>query len=186
MFHVGHAGCLDAKAVDDKAEGDVMPHVPPQSRRVLTMIVASDGEVFLEEFVCEDTCLWEPVNSLTNFNINPAVGFNNGCEIVFVDDFLGKDVQPKAHVFVVFHWDVQIEAGEVNPIEQCAGSRNSGVEKEFCCSKIGYQCALVPRVVNAIATHGEPSSVWFVLLRTITANNMAICIRVPFWDIQFS
>jgi hypothetical protein len=39
MFHAGHACCFDAKAVDNKAEGDVMPHVMPQSRRVLTLIV---------------------------------------------------------------------------------------------------------------------------------------------------
>jgi hypothetical protein len=61
----------------------------------------------------------------------------------------------------------------------------SGVEKEFCCGEIGSGRALAPRVVNAIATHGEPSPVWFILLRTIIANNMAIRIRASFWDIQF-
>jgi hypothetical protein len=29
MFHVSHTGCFDAKVVDNKAEGDVTPHVPP-------------------------------------------------------------------------------------------------------------------------------------------------------------
>jgi hypothetical protein len=48
---------LMPKIVDDKAEGDVTPHVMPQSRRVLTLIVASDGEAFLEEFVCKDAGL---------------------------------------------------------------------------------------------------------------------------------
>ncbi len=36
-----------------------------------------------------------------------------------------------------------------------------------------------------IAPHGEPSPVWFILLRTIIANNSAIHIRASFWDIQF-
>jgi hypothetical protein len=94
MFHVGHAGRLDAKVVYDKAKGDVTPHVMPKSRRVLTLIIASDGEAFLEEFVCEDANLWEPVHTLANFNIYPSVGINNFTEIVFVNYFLGKDIQP--------------------------------------------------------------------------------------------
>jgi hypothetical protein len=29
MFHVSHTGCFDAEVIDDKAKGDVMPHVMP-------------------------------------------------------------------------------------------------------------------------------------------------------------
>jgi hypothetical protein len=57
MFHVNHAVLFDAKVINDMAEGDVMPHVTPQSRHVLTLIVASDGEAFLKEFICEDAGL---------------------------------------------------------------------------------------------------------------------------------
>jgi hypothetical protein len=89
------------------------------------------------------------------------------------------------HVFVAFNWGVQIEVGKVNASERCIGSRNSGVEKQFHGGEIGCQRALVPRVVNAIATHGELSPVWFILLRMIIANNTAICIRASFGDIQF-
>ncbi len=102
-----------------------------------------------------------------------------------MDNFLGKDVQPEVHVFVAFNWSVQIEVGKVNALEQCTGSRNSRVEKEFCGGEIGYWHALVPRVVNAITTHGELCPVWFIFLRTVVANNTAICIRVSLWDIQF-
>jgi hypothetical protein len=61
MFHVGHAGCFDAKVIDGKANNDVMPHVTPKSRCVMTLIIASVGKAFLKEFVCEDAGLWEPV-----------------------------------------------------------------------------------------------------------------------------
>jgi hypothetical protein len=95
MFHVGHAGHLDAKVVDDKAKSDVTPHVMPKSRRVLTLIIASDGGAFLEEFVPMDAGLWEPVHTtLANFDLYPSVGIDNVGEIVFVNDFLGKDIQP--------------------------------------------------------------------------------------------
>ncbi len=72
-----------------------------------------------------------------NFNIYPSVGINNVGEILFVNNFWEKDVQPEAHVFVAFHWGVHIEVGKVNAIEQCSGSRNSRVEKEFGGGKIG-------------------------------------------------
>ena len=99
MFCVGHACCVDAKVVDENAGGDVMPHVMPQSRHVLTLIVASDGKAFLKEFVCKDAGLWEPIHTLSNFDVYPSVDVNHVGEIVFVDDFLGKDVQLYAHVF---------------------------------------------------------------------------------------
>jgi hypothetical protein len=94
MFHVGHADPLDAKVVSDKARGDVTPHVMPKSRRVLTLIIASDGMAFLKEFVRDDAGLWEPVHTLANFNIYPSAGINNFSKIVFVNYFLGKDIQP--------------------------------------------------------------------------------------------
>jgi hypothetical protein len=85
MLHDGHAGCFDAKIVDDKAEGDVTPHVMPQTWHVLTLIVASDGKAFFEEFVCKDAGLWEPIHTLANFDIYPSIGVNNFIEIVFVN-----------------------------------------------------------------------------------------------------
>jgi hypothetical protein len=94
MFHVGHAGCLDTKVINNKAKGDVTPHVMPKSRHVLTLITASDGKVFLEKFVPKDASLWEPVHTLANFDIYPSVGVNNFVEIVLVNYFLGKDIQP--------------------------------------------------------------------------------------------
>ncbi len=92
MFHVGYAGHLDAKAVNNKANGDVTSHVMPKTRRVLTLIIASDGEEFLKEFVCKEAGLWEPVHTLANFDIYPSVGIDNFVEIVFVNYFLGKDI----------------------------------------------------------------------------------------------
>jgi hypothetical protein len=93
MFHVGHAGLHDAKVGDDKAKGDVTSHVMPKSRHVLTLIIASDGKAFLEEFVCKDAGLWELVHTLANFDIHPSAGINNFVAIVFVNYFLGKDIQ---------------------------------------------------------------------------------------------
>jgi hypothetical protein len=89
------------------------------------------------------------------------------------------------HVLIAFHWGVQIEIGKVNAVELCTKGRDSGVEKEFCCGEIGSGHALVPRIVNAIATHGEPSPVWFILMRSIIANITAIHIPASFQDSLF-
>jgi hypothetical protein len=125
MFHVGHTGHFDAKVVNNKAECDVMPHVTPQTRHVLTLIEASDGKAFFVDFICKDASLGQAVHALLNFDIYLSVGVNNVSETIFVDNILGKDVQPEAHVFVALHCSVQIEAGKVNAIEQYTGSRNS-------------------------------------------------------------
>ncbi len=60
---------------------------------MLTLIITSDGKAFLKEFVCKDASLWEPVCTLANFNIHPSVSVDNFVEIVFVNYFLGKDIQ---------------------------------------------------------------------------------------------
>jgi hypothetical protein len=57
MFHVSHTGHFDAKFFDNKAKGDVMPHVTPYIRCVLTLIVASDGKALFKEFICKDAGL---------------------------------------------------------------------------------------------------------------------------------
>jgi hypothetical protein len=132
MFHVGHAGCFDAKVINKKAEGDVTSHVMPQPRCVLALIVASDGKAFFDEFICKDAGLGYTVHALSNFNTYPSVDVNNVGEPILVDNFLGKDVQLEAHVFVALNWGIQVEVGEVSAIERCAGSRNSRVESEFC------------------------------------------------------
>jgi hypothetical protein len=48
MLHVGHTGHLDAKVVHDEAKSDFAPHVSPQTRCVLTLIVAFDGKAFFK------------------------------------------------------------------------------------------------------------------------------------------
>ncbi len=68
MFHIGHAGRLDAKVVGDKAKGDVMPHVMPKARCVLTLIIASDGKAcFKGLFARMPVCgsLYIPLQILT-------------------------------------------------------------------------------------------------------------------------
>jgi hypothetical protein len=68
MFHVGHAGRLDAKAANNMAKGDVMPHVMPKARHVLTFIIVSDGKAFLEGLVSRMAAcgsLYVPLQILT-------------------------------------------------------------------------------------------------------------------------
>ncbi len=63
--------------------------------------------------------------------------------------------------------------------------RDRGVEKEFHSGEIGCWRALVTRVVNAITTHGEPSPVWFILLRMVVANNWPYVYVRPFGASDF-
>ena len=49
---------------------------------------------------------------------------------------------------------------------------------------IGSWCALGPNIVNAISTHGEMSSVWFILLWLVVTDNTSISICLSLRDIK--
>jgi hypothetical protein len=56
-------GGFNAKVVDDEAEHDVVPHVPPESGGVLTMIIPFWIQTFLKEFVGQYAGLGETVHA---------------------------------------------------------------------------------------------------------------------------
>ncbi len=49
---------------------------------------------------------------------------------------------------------------------------------------IGSWCALVPNIVNAISTHGEVSSVWFIYLWLVVTDNTSNSICASLRDIK--
>jgi hypothetical protein len=116
MFHVGHAGCLNAKVINDKAKGDVTPHGTPKARHVLSLIIASDGKAFLKEFVCKDASLWEPVHTLANFDITHPLALTILVRLHLSINSWGR-ISSYRHMYSAFHWGVQIEIGKIYAVE---------------------------------------------------------------------
>ncbi len=64
---------LDAKVVDHKTEADVLPHVTPQARCVLAMIVSLCIESLFKEFVGKDASLGKAVHTRLDFDVHPTL-----------------------------------------------------------------------------------------------------------------
>ena len=75
---------FDSKIVDNEGEADWAPVVCPVSWGELALFVAGDDESFLEELLCNNSCLGESVHS------SSSVGIHFVMQIVFVDNVLGK------------------------------------------------------------------------------------------------
>ena len=76
MDHVGFVCDFDAEVVDDKTEDDAEPHVPPETRGVLVLVVPFFGEALVKELVGEDAGLGEAIHPLLDFDVYPSVFVN--------------------------------------------------------------------------------------------------------------
>ncbi len=67
---------FDAEVVDNKTEDDAAPHVPPEARCVLALVVPFFGEALFKELVGEDAGLGEAIHPLLDFDVYPSVFVN--------------------------------------------------------------------------------------------------------------
>ncbi len=81
---------LNSKVVDDEGETDWAPVVCPISWGEFTLFVAGDTESFLEELLCDNSCLGESVHSSSYFAEYITLGIHLVVQIVSVDNVLGK------------------------------------------------------------------------------------------------
>ncbi len=91
----------------------------PKARRDVALMVAVLVEVFFEEILCKDTCLWETLHALLYFDVDHSV---NGSQVVEVVGFdkIGREVADlHAHVFRSVHGCVEVEILQVNGAIAC-------------------------------------------------------------------
>ena len=53
--------------------------------------------------------LFEAVHAFANFHVHPPVRGGEGLQQVLLYDFVRNDAEGKSHVFVPFHWRVEVE-----------------------------------------------------------------------------
>jgi hypothetical protein len=54
---------FDSEIVNDKGETDGPPIVSPETWGELALLVYCDNQPFFEEFLCNDSCLGEPIHA---------------------------------------------------------------------------------------------------------------------------
>ena len=78
------------------------------------------------------------------------------------------------HVFVAGYWSVEVEILNVNCREVCIERGDNTVEQEFYRKKINSWRAAVARVIDSVATNGEPSPIRVILFGSVVDNNTSV------------
>ena len=87
MESVALTDILDTKVINKQAKHNGAPLMAPQARSGGALVVAVLFETFFEENVGHGPRLWETINSVANFEVNPAIGMDVVHESVLVDEF---------------------------------------------------------------------------------------------------
>jgi hypothetical protein len=116
--------------------------------------VAIFGKVGGEANVGNDAGLFEAVHALANFHVHPPVRGGEGLQRVLLYDFVGNDAEGKLHVFVPFHWRVEVENLNVGDHEAGVRGGDCTVEEALGRGKLGGRCADCTGVIEAVATNG--------------------------------
>ena len=109
---------FNAKIVDTECKGNGLPVVLPEARVDFALVMALGLESLFQEFLCNYSCLREPIHSL----LDPHVHIPIMCyvpEFVEVNDVARYVRQFLLHTFRAFHWSIEIKIFYVNGHELC-------------------------------------------------------------------
>ncbi len=115
----------------------------------------------------------EPVTSLANFKVDPAVSIL-ALEVVFLHEFFGDVGDLDANIFQLKHRCVQVEVLEVDGAEPSAFPGEDTVEEELDKLERGCVGANIPWVAFSVAANGDAGAVGIVLFRTDFADNHSV------------
>ena len=174
MGDVVFVDVLDSEVVDDEGETDWAPVVRPISRGKFALFVAGDDESFLEELLCNNSCLGESIHSSSYFAEHVTVFVYFVVQIVFVDNVLGKEVDLHPEVFVAFHWRHQIEIFYVDGHKFCILGGYNAVEEELDGEKVCCGGSTVAGVVDQVASHRDSCWIGRFLLGSVGAYDATV------------
>jgi hypothetical protein len=116
--------------------------------------VAIFGKVGGEAKVGNEAGLFEAVHALANFHVHPPVRGGEGLQRVLLYESVGNDAEGKSHVFVPFHWHVEVEILNVGDHGASVRGGDCTVEEAFGRGKLGGRCADCDGVIEAVAANG--------------------------------
>ena len=103
----------------------------PQARSGGALVVAVLFETFFEKNVGQGPRLWETINSIENFEVNPAIGMDVVHEAVLVDEFFWDVAQFDADVIQSVQGCLEVEVFDVEGDKLGAPAGNDTVEENL-------------------------------------------------------
>ncbi len=131
MLHIVLVGVLHAKFIDNKGEADWAPVMAPVSRCDFALAVTCLVKVFGQEFLSNDSGLWEAVHPARYFTEDIAFCVYFVMESLFVYDVLWEKFNFHSEAFITIHRRHEVEVLDVNSHEFRIGGGNEAVEHEF-------------------------------------------------------
>ena len=127
MVSVHFPNIFNAKIIDTVCKKNGLPVVLPETRVDFALVIALSLESFFQEFLCNYTCLREPIHSLLDVHVHiPIMCYVP--EFVEVNDVVGNVRQFEPHKFWAFHWCIEIKIFDVDGHELCISGRDDTVE----------------------------------------------------------
>lgn len=156
---------FDTKIVDNKGEKDGASFVSPETGGVTGRFVSILSEVLDKAFVRNLSGLGETVHAFADFNEDMSIVDKAG-QLVLFHDASRNGPDGDAHVFVMVHWSVEIEVGDIDAAVGGIISGEGAVDDEFGGGHVSRGCADISRIINEIAANSEADTVRFRLLWT--------------------
>ena len=151
------ADILDAKIIDDEAEGDGEGLVPKQAWSVGGLGVACLCEMDEELIIGQTPGLGKSVHAFADLDIEETI-VDQGSEIVLFHDGVWDVLDWDVHVLFALHWSIEIEVFNVRCHKLGAWGGEDAVEEALGCGNIGGLRADIAWVVDFVATDSETDS----------------------------
>ena len=88
--------------------------------------VSMSCKPFFQEFVGQDSSLWEPIHSAPYFHVDKSV-FGFPSEVVMVHNIVGEEVQGHPHVFISIKRGFEVHIFDVGACETSTGGADDTV-----------------------------------------------------------
>ena len=100
----------------------------PQTGDGLALSIAVLVEPLLEEFICQESRLWESIHAAACFDVDGAVPRGLAVQIVLSYDFLRDVGELDPDVFLSLEGRLGVEVQDIHGHELCAGCGHDAVE----------------------------------------------------------
>ena len=121
---------FNAKVVNTECNRNRLPVVLPETRVDSALVIAVSLVSLFQEFLCNYSCLREPIHSLLDAHIHITI-MRYVTEFVEFDDVVRYFRQCQSHKFRAFHWSVEIKIFYVNGHELGVFCGDDTVEEDF-------------------------------------------------------
>ena len=81
-----NANAFDSKIIDTEGKRDQAPVMLSETWSDSALLVAFGGQAFFEQLLCNDSCLWEIINTFLDQDKDVSIGGSQLVEIVEGDD----------------------------------------------------------------------------------------------------